>query len=77
MRGGWREIFFELLEQDDREGLCAQRAGVTPQHVCRLKRADPSFADEIERRVAKCRSSRRAVALRGQRRELSAYGSPQ
>ncbi len=74
MRGGWRETFFELLENDDREGKCAERAGVTPEYVCRLKKADPAFADEIQRRVDKCRSTRRAAALKSQRRELSASG---
>lgn len=70
---GWRDLFLELLENDDRQGKCAERAGVTPQHICRLKRIDPAFADEIERRLAKFRSSRRARALSSQRRELSAH----
>lgn len=67
-----RELFFELLENDHRQGRCAERAGVSPEYVCRLKKADPAFADEIERRLAKCRSTRRATALQSQRRELSA-----
>lgn len=69
-----RELFFELLEHDDREGRAAQRAGVTPEYVCRLKKLDPAFADEIARRSEKCRSTRRAAALSSQRRELSARG---
>lgn len=67
-----RELFFELLEEDDREGRCAERVGVTPQYICQLKRTDPTFADEIERRVAKFRSSRRAAVLRSHRREIAA-----
>lgn len=68
-----RELFFELLEKDDREGKCAELAGVTPQHICRLKRIDPAFADEVERRLAKFRSTRRASTLKNQHRELSAH----
>lgn len=70
--GPWRELFLELLENDDHQGRCAARAGVTPEWICRLKKLDPAFADEIERRIAKCRSTRRAVALQSQRRQLSA-----
>lgn len=72
MKRGWRELFFELLENEPLQGKCAERAGVTPEYVCRLKKLDPAFADEIERRLAKFRSTRRASALRSQRRELSA-----
>lgn len=71
---GWRDLFLELLENDDRQGKCAELAGVTPQHISRLKRIDPSFADEIDRRLEKYRSTRRALALKSQRRELSAHG---
>jgi hypothetical protein len=67
-----RELFFELLENDPRQGKCAERAGVSPEYVCRLKKLDPAFAGEIDRRVAMCRSRRRAVALHSQRRDLSA-----
>ena len=71
MRGGWRERFFELLENDERETKCAELAGVSREYVSRLKKADPAFASEIENRIAKCRSTKRNVALRTQRRELS------
>lgn len=71
MRGGWRERFLALLEHDDRETICAQRAGVSRQYVSRLKRTDPEFAREIENRIAKCRSTLLGTALRTQRRELS------
>lgn len=69
-----RELFLDLLENDDREGKCAELAGVTPQYICRLKKLDPEFADEIERRKAMHRSTRRARALHVQRRQLSALG---
>ena len=71
-RGRWRDLFLELLENDDNQGRCAARAGVSPEWICRLKKLDPDFADEIERRIAKCRSTRHAAVLRSQRREISA-----
>jgi hypothetical protein len=67
-----RELFLELLEKDDHQARCAARAGVSPEYVCRLKKRDPAFAEEIERCLARCRSTRRSAALHSQRRELSA-----
>jgi hypothetical protein len=73
MRGGWRERFFQLLENDDREGHCASRAGVTPEYVSRLKAKDPAFRAEIARRIAIYWSKETAAALQGQRREQAAF----
>lgn len=72
MRGGWREAFFKLLENDDREGRCASRAGVTPEYVSRLKAKEPAFRQEIERRIAIYWSKQAAVALHAQGRERAA-----
>lgn len=71
MKRRWQTAFLECLTVDGRETRCAEFAGVSREHVCRTKRRDPTFAEEVKAALSVYESSLVGTALRRQRRHAA------